>query len=413
MERYRTFASTLLNGRRNGMLLTATMVLVFLQGITARAQVIIQGTYDSNTGNQLLNPNNAANYTSTVIPLINPCQTASSTYQGQTCAWPINSKQWPEPQFTFSVEAPYNTTSYDITWYLDSSYKDKAGFANTTSQSTVLAGNQSWSPTWNSHEFGGSVAVKAEARTTTECKGGIAGTLNFNIWGANQAASPQLQDAAAQYSAPWFMPNIIAQESGGLQFGYYSKGAFHSDKQPIWGAPDGIGVMQVDREPNPSYFTYEDPYWDFEVNVQDGIAVLNSKQQSSASPCNTNQGEVTNRACTQYAYDFWDRQVYQACVHAGGSTTASRSGGPGTETCNKTVTAAPTTSYTYCQFSYPLTTADAYKDADWIQTYNGVPCGYFISWNNTQGQWQVTASQTCHGKTYSYVKNVCNATPVY
>lgn len=412
--------STISLKRNSALLLLGAMALSFYGSVPVQAQVIIQGIWHSNTGDQLLNPSDNANYASSITPLINPCTSNTVDYRGSDCAWPIDSAEWPEPSLEFYVEAPYNTSAYTIIWQLAANYKDRANINNPQSQSATLSGSQPWTPNWNNREFGGSVAIRAQVKSSNSCSG-LIGNLTFAIWGVNQDAGAQLRYAAQQTNslqlggAAWFLPNLIAVESGGLQFGYYS-GGFHSSKQPLWGPPDGIGVMQVDRtvQGNAQYFTTENPYWNFMTNLQDGVDVLANLQQNSAPPsCDTNYKQVTNRYCKGYAYDFWDRQIYQACIKNGGSATPMQTNGPGTEYCNVNIPAAPGTTYTYCGFDYPQGNSSAYKDADWINDYNGVPCGYFISFDQTTNLWTINDSCTANGRSWHYVQDVCSTPPAY
>ena len=402
----------------------------------AQSQVIVQGVFNSNAGQQLLNPYNQANVLSSLTPLINPC-TSDNYNVGVNCAWPINSQQWPLPQLSFHVEAPYNTSAYNVTWYLATGYTDPCWLSTRTpcpdgatpyniGFSGSTTGDQPWSPTLQLYgsELAGSVSVQALVKPTNSCGNGVTGKLAFYVWGVNQDPQAQLKYAAqnvnneALSGEAWFLPIMIGRESHGRQF---KAGQTTADRgHPTYGPPDGIGVIQVDRVKHSQYFALdENPYWNFIYNLEDGADVLVHSQQYTGGDCNTPQNEVKNNDCMHYAYDFWDRQVFQACVDSGGSTTPLQSGGPGTEYCNVAIPAAPTYTYTNssgvsCSFSYPQTTANSYKDALWIQTYNGA-CQYYILWQNRTrsraGQWVVNETQACSGT--HYVKDVCTATPAY
>lgn len=308
--------------------------------------------------------------------------------------------------------------------YVDTHYPYPAGgYQNTTSQSKTLSGNNCFFPaTSDDQPYGGHVIVQAVARLANSCNGGVTGTLIFDIWGVNQNNQAQLKPDADDYNssilngAGWFLPYLIGYESFDVTADITGVQFKPSNGHPLWGSPDGRGVMQVDRTELPGDFTDQGPYWNFDTNLYDGITHLAVLQQYSGGDCNTNLGEVTNGDCQHYAYDFWDRQVYQACKQSGGSSTPVRSGGLGTEYCNVPIPSAPTLNYTYCQFSYPQTTANHYRDAEWIQTYNGAPCGYYIIWDNSiqpNGGWSIRETQTCSLGSFSYDKRVCTTPPAY
>jgi len=388
----------------------------------ANAQIVVLGSYNNtSSGAVQLNPGALANYASTVVPLINPCTTQSG-YKGSGCVWPVNSKQWPDPQFSFTVAAPYNTTTYTVEWQMVVKYTDDGKYANSvTVGSTTLPGNQTFSPTFNAQAYGGSAEVQAYV-TNARCTFKATGKLTFYIWGSNQDPTIQLKPTVAQYSTStfgtsiWFLTYLLAQESGGLQFKT-------KNGHPVWGSPDGIGVSQVDRKVSASYFTVEDPYWNFEVNVKDGLLVLNSKRQNTSAVCSTTTGDVTT-ACTGTAYNFWDREVYQACSSTtGGSKTPMRSGGIGTEYCNVNI---PTPTYPagspsialHCSAAMTWNTSSPlghWQDFDWIQLYNGAPCGYFLAWSTSSRSWVFKTGACVKGtKTFpNYIVAVCNHTPAY
>jgi hypothetical protein len=424
--------------KKNALIMALlTLAWTGVSSLTALGQVIVQGTFYANSGQQLLNPSNKANAVSTITPLINPCPT-SSGYTGTGCSWPITlseTKQWPDPDIVFTVEAPYNTTAYNVTWKMTVTYSDPCALnsavcnkhvvpADNLQYSSTAPGNQTWSPflTTSGTEFIGSAKVEADVKSANSCNHGVIGTLSFEVWGVNQNSSQTGGAANAANSSylanqGWFLPYMIAQESlGGLQFKT-------SNGHPLWGPPDGIGIMQIDRVVNPQYYTNnnEDPYIDFTVNAIDGAQILAAKQKNSAAPCNTPTGEVSS-SCTKWAYDFWDRQVWQACEDSGGSTTPTRYGGPGTESCNKTVPqpqypgGAPALTHCTSALSWNEQTPNGhFQDLNWIQTYNGTPCGYFLSWDRKSRSWVFKTAACVVGSTNygNYVVNVCQHAAAY
>src|SRR5579864_584155 len=422
------------------LLALAVMGFSLVAAERAQCQVIVQGVFHSNSGDQLLNPNNQANFAATITPLINSCPT-NSGFSGTNCSWPITAtetNQWPDPDFAFSVEPPYNTSAYNVTWSMVTRWTDPCAAKNcapgivssdTVSFSATLPGDQSWSPFLSpslpaNNQFGGSVAVQAQVKSANSCTNAVTGKLTFQVLGANPDPQAQVSFAAAEWNsgilggAGWFLPNLIGQESKGLQFSV-------NTGRPTFGAPDGNGIMQVDRKVIPQCYAKNDqnPYWDFSLNIADGMDTLARKQQNSGVGCSTNLQEVTNSGCEAYAYDFWDRQVYQACVDSGGSTTPARNGGLGTETCNVPLIRLPqypagSPTLTFCSFALSYsdqTPSRHFQDLDWMQLYNGAPCGYFLSWDRTSRNWIFkTGSCTVGANTFrNYIVDVCQHAPAY
>jgi|SRR5579883_818447 len=151
---------------------------------------------------------------------------------------------------------------------------------------------------------------------------------------------------------------MVNQESGYRQF--------DSSGNPIWGKPDGIGLLQLEPQNRASL---DEDFWRWPTNLTDGLQLLNTLQ----SP----------------AYAFWNRQVTQ--WQADPAAPANP---------------VPEWSRTYCDFKYPPTNADNYQDAEWIKAFNGAPV-YFIFWINStsgsnppDGHWVINDSA-------GYVNAVC------
>lgn len=176
---------------------------------------------------------------------------------------------------------------------------------------------------------------------------------------------------------PWFVGSMISVESCYYddQFspneGFCSRSENHPG-HPLWGSPDGIGLMQPDRTQDGQYFINA-TYWNYAVNMETANDVLNAKKSG--------------------AYTFWNNQVSQS-----------------------NSTPVPTGLNTTCDgsyFSYPVTGSWSFEDAEWIQAYNGTwPNGYFIAWNEPSypGQWHINYPYVYNNHTYDYVHQVCNAT---
>ena len=112
-------------------------------------------------------------------------------------------------------------------------------------------------------------------------------TFGFFINGNNPA--PSAIDAYAS-SGPWFIRNMIADESSYLQFvsGYPH---FGPDLNPAAG---GIGLFQLDPPSG------DEDYWAWSTNVADGLFLLNSKQTG--------------------AYNHWNAQITNAQADTGPNT---------------------------------------------------------------------------------------------
>src|SRR6266567_228058 len=237
-----------------------------------------------------------------------------------------------------------------VSYVVDVNYTDQAG-STTWAEYDALnePGNQAVTVSWSA-THGGGATVSWQFNGVNQSS-----TLGFFINGSNP--SPSTIDAYVS-SGPWFIRNLVSQESSYRQydgFGY-----------PLWGAPDGIGLMQL--EP-PSRISLDQDYWSWPANVADGLTLLNGKQPG--------------------AYNHWQAQLSN-WVNDGSSP------------------AVPSTYGTYCAFQYPQNGGDYYGDADWIHAYNG---NYFTLWVRpvpgvSPGYWSMDGYNNS-----GYVQKVCNAVP--
>jgi hypothetical protein len=169
---------------------------------------------------------------------------------------------------------------------------------------------------------------------------------------------------------PWFWGNILDWEStGGRQY------AAAPGYPLVVGDPDGIGISQVDGYENPSYVN-DYVYWNFEGNIEQGLAILNAKEPES--------------------YSDWKNQY-----------NASAGNAPSDQ------------SYSHCSaFQYVLTAGlddHSFGDADWIQDYNthsGEPVSsgalYYLWWDASHGKWDFRWQNSSMAG-YNYVPHVCNS----
>ncbi len=235
-----------------------------------------------------------------------------------------------------------------VSYVVDVSYTDQAG-STTWAEYDALnePGNQAVTVSWSGIR-GGGATVSWQFNGVSQSS-----AVGFFINGINP--SPSAIDAYIS-SGPWFIRNLVSQESSYRQYdglGY-----------PLWGAPDGIGLMQL--EP-PSRISLDQDYWSWPTNTADGLTLLNGKQSG--------------------AYSHWTTQINQA----------QADGGPN----------PPPLYGTYCAFQYPQNSGDYYGDADWIHAYNGF---YYTQWVHASppslGYWNMD------GYNHSgYVEKVCNAVP--
>ncbi len=253
------------------------------------------------------------------------------------------------PSIVLSVNG--GTSCDSVSYAVSVSYTDQAGQqTSATYVADNIQGDQSVTVSWAGILEGGTVTVSWQFDGVNQSS-----TLGFFINGINP--SPSAIDAYAS-SGPWFIRNMISQESSYRQydgFGY-----------PLWGAPDGIGLMQL--EP-PSRISLDQDYWSWPANVADGLTLLNGKQPG--------------------AYNHWQAQLSN-WVNDGSSP------------------AVPSTYGTYCAFQYPQNGGDYYGDADWIHAYNG---NYFTLWVRpvpgvSPGYWSMDGYNNS-----GYVQKVCNAVP--
>lgn len=268
----------------------------------------------------------------------------SAVNQGQTL--PINTIP-NMPNLVLSVNG--GTSCDTFSFQVDVSYTDQAGRqTGATYEADDNPGGNAVTVDWNGRLEGGVATI------TWTFDGVQQSTFGFFIIGNNPA--PSAVDAYAS-SGPWFIRNMITDESSYLQFvsGYPH---FGPDRNPTAG---GIGLFQLDPPSG------DEDYWAWYTNVADGLSLLNGKQIG--------------------AYNHWNTQI----------TNAQADGGPN----------PPSTYGTYCAFQYPPNGGDYYGDADWIHAYNSY---YYTLWvrpsGGNPGHWNMDGYNGS-----GYVQKVCNAVP--
>ena len=149
-----------------------------------------------------------------------------------------------------------------VSYIVDVSYTDQAGNTTWAQYSAQnYAGDQPVTADWSGVLTGGSASVSWQFDGTSE-----GSTLGFFINGGNPPNSAV--DAYAS-SGPWFVRNLIAWESRAWSLsptGQYKQ--FDAFGYPLWGTPDGIGLMQLE----PLYrISLDQDYWSWPTNVADGF----------------------------------------------------------------------------------------------------------------------------------------------
>lgn len=279
-----------------------------------------------------------------VIPLAASAQTLVVTSSGSTVSQGATLTINTVPNMPNLVLSVNGGSSCDtVSYAVAVSYSDRAGY---TTDATYVEqdepGDQSVTVSYFGVLEGGVATVSWQFDGVNQSS-----TLGFFINGSN----PQNSDVDAYVSSgPWFIRNLINHESGYQQFDGFGN--------PIWGSPDGIGLMQL--EP-PARASLDQDFWSWPANLADGLSWLN----------NTKKGP---------AYNSWNNELQQMQ-----SDMAPGQRYP------------PNTGYSYCYFSYPQNGNDSYADGDWIHYYNG---NYFIFWNHSNLSWDID--------TTGYVANVCN-----
>jgi hypothetical protein len=346
----------------------AVLAAVALSAGPARAQLTAQYTDGDGVWSTI-------SYGQTVY--INPCLLMQTGNTGTDCAWPIQSGAFPMPQMSFSVSGV--SSSKFIQWYFSSMWIDKGGYPNPFNWAVTLPGGVAFTPSFPPGGVGGSVEVSAYV-PPSKC-GGAQQNLYFSfyVWGANPAYSSNqnktmIDNALVQNGAPpWYAAQILVMESNQTEWQFFNTG------RPVWGKPDGIGVMQIEREYQGQDFTSQAPYWDFVQNIFDGLAIIGADES--------------------WASQFWESQLSQACSSANGTWSGSK--------CNAAIPAV--SSSFVCTngpggvsepFAYPASGGKiSMVEGLAIQHYNG---GIFIYWS--AGSWGWFASHADP----NYVPGVCN-----
>jgi hypothetical protein len=266
------------------------------------------------------------------------------------------------PTIVASMVSPYysGTLPGNVTWNLQVNYTGPDTPPTTYTYSvpdTAVAATSPFTIPWNSTYIGG------QATLTYTYLAAAPQTFQFCINGLNPSADTVKTQLG---TSPWFIRDIAYDESKYAQF--------NASKNPLFGAPHGFGIMQMD--PPPSQLDV----FDWTQNVTDGVSKVNGLGPGALA--------------------FWNRQVaqYTKCAAAHNNTPPPPSND---------------SEGTSCVFSYtPTGTEYPFSDAIWIKQYNGAAQNYIV-WLNTGSHatnplWQFYKCATTSVGTVCYVSRICS-----
>ena len=253
-------------------------------------------------------------------------------------------------------------------WYLEREfiYKTRTDTQRVPASNTKdIQGVKTWTPEWGDGLVGATdvhVYLAVSVDQSDEAKHDASG---YKIEGINPS-----RDAVKTYAgeSPWFLPRIIDQESNFRQF-------ISSPGKPLWGTPDGWGLMQLDPPPA------DQTLWNWQQNINDGTTLLADKGANSGA--------------------FWQRQVNQYNQY---NQTNGTNIQPHLDIVLNDIT-----------FSYsPTGDQKPFSDGLWIKNYNGSSRGYWMTWKNTNlppnvlPYWQLN---DLNSNGHNYVAAICSRNP--
>lgn len=167
------------------------------------------------------------------------------------------------PSVTFHADLKPESILSDTTfeWYLETSYtghgrSDTHRLPATSPQTQDVEGNEDWIPTWGSLLVGGDVEVFVKASQTGSPTKAEHDKDGYEIKGTNPTQNQIFgtADDDEEKAVCW-------QESSHRQFS-------NTTNLPIFGPPDGWGLMQRDPLPSEAYI------WDWDTNLSGGVDYL-------------------------------------------------------------------------------------------------------------------------------------------
>jgi hypothetical protein len=148
--------------------------------------------------------------------------------------------------------------SGQVAWLISYTYIGPGTANYSCSESRTLAANLSWSPVqW----CGGQV-------TLSGVYNGVTYPLSFIVGGTNPPLNTTVQTQIGP--SPWYAKQLARSESNDLQF--------LPNGQPVFGAPNGFGIMQMD------YGNTVFQLWNWKTNVAGGLSYMNANQILAPGP---------------------------------------------------------------------------------------------------------------------------------
>jgi hypothetical protein len=290
-------------------------------------------------------------------------------------------------------------TSCDVFSYqISITYTDQAATPATTGTGVTFGnsnveGDLSDSVNWTSHFEGGNATISWQFDGVSEP------SFSFEVNGINPPNSA-VDSYLASGGGPWFAQNLVAWESHAHPAEQYHQ--FDSNGNPLWGTPDGIGLMQV--EP-PNRNSGDLSFWAWSQNIADGLHLL-SQLLASDGPTTGPHTNWTNQ---------YNNMITDTSKHGTNPVPASWP-----SDCQNHVNGAvcggfnlPSPTF-YCNFFSTANNSsrNGFGDANWIHAYNG---SYFVDWvpigtlpDFPNGGWEYDRQ----GPNNGYVYDVCTSQPL-
>jgi hypothetical protein len=284
------------------------------------------------------------------------------------------------PNLVLSVSGGTSCDVFSYTVYVQ--YTDQAGHQTAASYTGMNnPGDQPSTVDWFNYVEGGTVTI------TWQLDGINGPNFGLFIYGTNP--SPSTVDANL-VGGPWFIQNLVAWESRAWSLapaGKYKQ--YDAFGHPLWGTPDGIGLMQL--EPDRRHSLDED-YWVYQTNITDGFAKLSDSKSG--------------------AYANWTNEYADMASNTGGNLVAANWPSDCETGANGAVCGGfgPKRTF-FCGFDSGSSNGspEGFGDGNWLHAYNG---SYFVDWvDGTQqipGHWEYDVQ----GPNNGYVYNVCTSPPL-
>ncbi len=247
-----------------------------------------------------------------------------------------------------------------------------------------VLGVTTWQPVWgNLVMTANQIEVQLETFLARDRGGPLRSTsslANLIIQGLNPARADV---EAAVAGGPWFVDAIVQQESTFRQF-------LSSPGYPLWGTPNGYGLMQLD--PPPTLATVHN----WRQNVADGLVRLNQ------------HGVEAERRWTHPTAG--QRAQYEAYISNPNSTPTQGFPACG-NLANPCVPVHQDIQTGGCSFAHnPIGNQRSFRDGIWIKNYNGATTLWMVWRNNVPGvpYWQ---NNPLNNRGEDYVSLVCSHIP--